>query len=103
MGSGSRHTIPSMASCTMMTPASSVISATSVVEDQAATPVEAAATTAQTSHLRAGETASRIADYAELFKVRVTALVVMTAWAGFYLGSMRSGISSMQSGLIAAL
>jgi protoheme IX farnesyltransferase len=54
-------------------------------------------------HLRAGETASRIADYAELFKFRVTALVVMTAWAGFYLGSMRSGISSMQPGLIAAL
>jgi protoheme IX farnesyltransferase len=59
--------------------------------------------TAEHSHLRAGETASRIADYAELFKFRVTALVVMTAWAGFYLGSMRSGISSMQPGLIAAL
>lgn len=55
------------------------------------------------AHLRAGETASRIADYAELFKFRVTALVVMTAWAGFYLGSMRSGISSVQPGLIAAL
>jgi protoheme IX farnesyltransferase len=27
----------------------------------------------------------------------------MTAWAGFYLGSMRSGISSMQPGLIEAL
>ena len=54
-------------------------------------------------HLRAGETASRIADYAELFKFRVTALVVMTAWAGFYLGSMRTGISSIQPGLIAAL
>jgi protoheme IX farnesyltransferase len=54
-------------------------------------------------HLRAGETASRISDYAELFKSRVTAMVVLTAWAGFYLGSLRSGISSMQPGLIGVL
>ena len=51
----------------------------------------------------AGDTASRIADYRELFKVRVTLMVVMTAWAGFYLGSMQSGISSVQPGLIEAL
>jgi protoheme IX farnesyltransferase len=38
---------------------------------------------------RAGETASRIADYRELFKDRVTAMVMLTAWAGFYLGSMQ--------------
>lgn len=66
-------------------------------------PVETSAEQAHPHTLRAGETASRIADYCELFKVRVTALVVMTAWAGFYLGSMRSGISSMQPGLIEAL
>jgi protoheme IX farnesyltransferase len=58
---------------------------------------------AEPVHLRAGDTALRISDYAELFKFRVTALVVMTAWAGFYLGSMHSGISSVQPGLIAAL
>jgi protoheme IX farnesyltransferase len=52
---------------------------------------------------RAGQTASRIADYRELFKVRVTLLVVMTAWAGFYLGSMRSGITSIQPGLVETL
>jgi protoheme IX farnesyltransferase len=52
---------------------------------------------------RAGVTASRISDYRELFKDRVTALVVMTAWAGFYLGSMQSGISSVQPGLLEAL
>ncbi|HTV06737.1 MAG TPA: heme o synthase [Acidobacteriaceae bacterium] len=52
---------------------------------------------------RAGETASRIADYRELFKVRVTAMVMLTAWAGFYLGSMQSGISSVQPGLLEAL
>jgi len=68
--------------------------------------IETPAVTEKHAHLhapRAGETASRIADYRELFKVRVTALVVMTAWAGFYLGSMRSGISSMQPGLLEAL
>jgi protoheme IX farnesyltransferase len=52
---------------------------------------------------RAGETASLIADYREFFKVRVTAMVVMTAWAGFYLGSMRSGITSMQPQLLDTL
>ncbi len=53
--------------------------------------------------LRPGVTASRIADYFELFKLRVTAMVVLTAWAGFYLGSMRTGITSMQAGLIPVL
>ena len=57
----------------------------------------------ENTHLRPGQTASRIADYAELFKSRVTAMVVLTAWAGFYLGSLRSGVSSMQPGLIAVL
>jgi protoheme IX farnesyltransferase len=46
---------------------------------------------------------SRWADYQELFKVRVTSMVVITAWAGFYLGSMRSGITSIHWGLIQAL
>src|ERR1700742_2872389 len=46
---------------------------------------------------------SLLADYQELFKVRVTAMVVITAWAGFYLGSMRSGITSIHWGLIEAL
>ena len=54
-------------------------------------------------HLAAGETASRLADYMELFKLRVTAMVVLTAWAGFYLGSLRSGISSMQPSLLEVL
>ena len=49
------------------------------------------------------DTATRIADYRELFKVRITAMVVITAWAGFYLGSMRSGISSVQTGLLETL
>lgn len=43
------------------------------------------------------------ADVQELFKVRVTTMVVITAWAGFYLGSMRSGITSIHWGLVQAL
>jgi protoheme IX farnesyltransferase len=46
---------------------------------------------------------SWIADYQELFKVRVTAMAVLTAWAGFYLGSMRSGITSIHWGLVESL
>jgi protoheme IX farnesyltransferase len=52
---------------------------------------------------RAPKRHSLLADYQELFKVRVTSMVVLTAWAGFYLGSMRSGITSMHWGLVEAL
>jgi heme o synthase len=52
---------------------------------------------------KAGETASLLVDYRELFKLRVTLMVTLTGWAGFYLGSMRSGISSMQPGLLETL
>ena len=50
-----------------------------------------------------GMTATLIADLRELFKVRVTGMVVITGWAGFYLGSMQSGISSVQRGLLDTL
>ncbi len=66
-------------------------------------PVSAPAPEALLEPLQAGVTASRIADYAELFKSRVTAMVVLTAWAGFYLGTLQTGVSSMQPGLIAVL
>ena len=33
-------------------------------------------------------------DTIATFKLRVTALVVMTAWAGYYLGAAQSGIDS---------
>jgi heme o synthase len=42
-------------------------------------------------------------DYAELFKLRVTSLIVMTAWCGYYLGSLKNGTSSLQWGLLHAL
>ena len=91
MKSGVARKIHPVSSETLMTPAAPA----SVADEPAIAE--------KPTHLRAGETASRITDYAELFKFRVTALVVMTAWAGFYLASMRSGISSVQPGLIAAL
>ena len=46
---------------------------------------------------------SLLADCQELFKVRVTSMVGITAWAGFYLGSMRSGITSIHWGLLQSL
>ena len=51
----------------------------------------------------AGATAILIHDLRELFKVKVVALVLVTGWGGFYLGSMQSGITSMQRGLLDTL
>ena len=42
-------------------------------------------------------------DFRELFKVRVTGMVLITGWAGFYLGSMQSGISTLQRGQLDTL
>ncbi|WP_263357339.1 heme o synthase [Acidicapsa ligni] len=54
-------------------------------------------------HSAPGAVATLVGDLRELFKVKVTAMVLITTWAGFYLGSMRSGISSMQRGLLETL
>ena len=50
-----------------------------------------------------GATALLIHDLRELFKVKVVGMVLVTGWGGFYLGSMQSGISSVQPGLLDAL
>src|SRR5713101_407553 len=42
-------------------------------------------------------------DYAELTKLRVTTLIIMTAWCGYYFGARRSGVSSLSWGLFHAL
>jgi len=39
---------------------------------------------------------SLLADYATLFKIRISTMVIITAGAGFYLGCLRSGISPFQ-------
>jgi heme o synthase len=44
-----------------------------------------------------------VRDYAELTKLRVTTLVVMTAWCGYYFGAIRAGISSLSWGLFHTL
>ena len=46
---------------------------------------------------------SLLSDYALLVKPRVSLMVIITAAAGFYLGSLRSGISPFHAGLVEAL
>src|SRR5438552_14580804 len=46
---------------------------------------------------------TRARDYAELAKLRVTSLIVMTAWCGFYFGAQKSGVSSFSWGLFHTL
>lgn len=74
---------------------------------QAAVPAEISSPSPEHAHTlhvpEPGAAAQLISDFRELFKVRVTGMVVVTAWAGFYLGSMQSGISSVQRGLLDTL
>ncbi len=42
-------------------------------------------------------------DYAELTKARVTSLIMMTAWCGFYFGAQKSGVSSLSWTLLHAV
>src|SRR5271156_279058 len=49
------------------------------------------------------QAASLLRDYAELMKARVTTLIVMTAWCGYYFGSHKAGVSSLNWGLLHAL
>src|ERR1700743_1258023 len=58
---------------------------------------------AVTKSVQARTGSTLLADYATLFKLRVSTMVVITAAAGFYLGSLRSGISPFHIGLIQAL
>ncbi|MGA2216817.1 MAG: heme o synthase [Terracidiphilus sp.] len=78
---------------------------------QAADPAELATPSAKgvahsPAHIHApspGATATLLHDFRELFKVKVVTMVLVTGWGGFYLGSMQSGISSLQRGLLDAL
>jgi len=42
-------------------------------------------------------------DYAELIKLRVTSLIVMTAWCGYFFGAHQAGISWVSWGLFHSL
>jgi protoheme IX farnesyltransferase len=46
---------------------------------------------------------SFLRDYAELMKARVTTLIVITAWCGYYFGAQKAGVSSLSWGLFHAL
>ncbi|HWZ41962.1 MAG TPA: heme o synthase [Candidatus Saccharimonadales bacterium] len=46
---------------------------------------------------------SLLGDYSQLFKVRVTSLVVMTAWTGCFMGAAKSGTPSLSLHLLNAL
>jgi heme o synthase len=83
-----------------MTPASHAAHPAEVVT----LPVEGVAHVSGVLHApRPGATATLIHDLRELFKVKVVGLVLVTGWGGFYLGSLESGISSLQRGLLDTL
>ncbi len=46
---------------------------------------------------------SLLSDYAELFKLRVSLMIVITAAAGYYLGCLRSGISPLHLQFVEAM
>lgn len=50
-----------------------------------------------------GRLKARFQDYAELTKLRVTTLIVTTAWCGYYFGAQKNGTSSLSWGLFHAL
>jgi len=83
-----------------MTPVSQAVAPAEIADTSVIAPVHASST------LRAptpGATATLIHDLRELFKVKVVGLVLVTGWGGFYLGSMQSGISTLQRGLLDVL
>ncbi len=45
----------------------------------------------------------RLRDYSELIKARITTLIVMTAWSGFYFGAIKERVPSLSWALLHAL
>lgn len=83
-----------------MSPATQAANRIAVVVSQPDSPAPAASAIHAP---KPGATALLIQDLRELFKVKVVGLVLVTGWGGFYLGSMQSGISSLQRGLLDTL
>jgi protoheme IX farnesyltransferase len=44
-----------------------------------------------------------LSDYAQLTKLRVTILLVMTAWCGYFFGALKAGVPTFSWGLLHAL
>ncbi|MFY9561068.1 MAG: heme o synthase [Terriglobales bacterium] len=59
--------------------------------------------TSPTFVLSAAGVANRLRDYAELTKARITTLIVVTAWSGYFFGAHKSGTSALSVGLLHAL
>jgi heme o synthase len=57
----------------------------------------------QTLATPCGSFAATLRDYSELVKLRVTSLIVMTAWCGYYFASRQSGFPVLGLGLVHAL
>lgn len=57
----------------------------------------------QLSPISRGRIQTTLRDYAELTKMRVTTLIVMTAWCGYYFGALKSGVTSLSWNLFHAL
>jgi protoheme IX farnesyltransferase len=47
--------------------------------------------------------ASMLRDYAELTKARITTLIVLTAWCGYFFGAHKAGVSAWSLALLHAL
>src|SRR3984957_6519499 len=60
-------------------------------------------TTTRPMFLLRSQATSLLRDYSELMKARVTTLIVMTAWCGYYFGAQKAGVSSLSWGLFHAL
>lgn len=50
-----------------------------------------------------GRVSGLVRDYAELTKARITTLIVLTAWCGYFFGAHRAGVSSWSFGLLHSL
>lgn len=60
-------------------------------------------TVSQLPTVHRSRTTSRLLDYAELTKLRVTTLIVMTAWCGYFFASRKAGLPTLSFGLVHAL
>jgi protoheme IX farnesyltransferase len=54
-------------------------------------------------NISVGRVTGLLRDYAELTKARITTLIVLTAWCGYFFGAHRAGVSSWSLGLLHAL
>ena len=59
--------------------------------------------TASTAVAGRSQTWSRLSDYAQLTKARITTLIVVTAWCGFFFGARKAGLPTTSWSLLHGL